>query len=143
MEEIKETKIDINSENFVDAILSNKPFETIVDLSKKANLNYIYMSKYTPTIAAVLIEDIALLEFLRKQGADLNQTNSYNQTALHAAFRYNKVDAAKYLLAIPEVKKDIADIYGTKPIDWAKYSGYDTLINVYKKMTSKDEGLTK
>ena len=136
-------KNNISSEIFVDAILSNKDLKTIEKLSESADLNYIYLSEYTPFIAATMVENIEVLNFLVKNNADVNQVNSYNQTALHHAFRYNKIKSATYLLNLKETKIDLKDIYGTRPIDWAKYNRNQELINLYNEAKNKEDGLIK
>lgn len=128
-----------NSENFIHAILrTGNDFKNIIKYAKKVDFNYIYMSQWTPTTAAAFMENIEVLKYLRKKGVDLNQTNEYKQTALYYAFRYNKIESAKYLLSLPEVKKDLADMYGTKPIDWANYWDYKTLKSLYNKNSEND-----
>lgn len=136
-------KNNISSEMFIDAILSNKDLKTIEKLSKSADLNYIYLSEYTPLIAATMVENIEVLNFLVKNNVDINQVNSYNQTALHHAFRYNKIKSAKYLLSHKKIKIDLQDIYGTRPIDWAKYNTNQELINLYNEVKNEEDGLIK
>lgn len=138
-----EIEIDMNSEKLIDAILSDKSLEDIKKLKENADLNYVYVNEYTPIIAAVMAENLQVLDYLVEKGADINQTNSYNQTALHFAFRYNKIKSATYLLNKQEVKKDVKDIYGTKPIDWAEYYDYKKLIKLYNSFKTKEEGLIK
>jgi len=134
--------LDMDSLKLIDAILSNKNLTEIEALTKKANLEYVYL-EYTPMIAAAMKENIDAMALLMTKGANINQTNNDSQTALHYAFRYNKIKSAKFLLNLKEIKKDLKDAYGTRPIDWAKYCNYKELIKLYNHAKNKNEELNK
>lgn len=77
--------------------------------------------------AAIAKNDMASLEKLLKNGAEINKPNKfYKETPLNFAVRAERADCVKFLLE-HGADKTIRDVWGKTPLENAKRLGYDEI----------------
>lgn len=80
-------------------------------------------------LKAALRGDIAAMEQLLAQGADINTRNDQGETALRIAAVNNDVPVARFLLD-KGADPNMADIYGRSPLSRAAGEGYNALLKM-------------
>lgn len=63
---------------------------------------------------------------------NINMRDEKGRTPLHIAAAYGRIFSVEFLLKYG-AKKDVEDIYGKKPIDYAKMNGYDKVVEMLKR----------
>lgn len=75
---------------------------------------------YTPLMIAASENDTETMLSLLADGADINETDDYGQSALHQAVSYENYEIAKLLLE-KGATVDLVDSYDTTPLNLAAY----------------------
>ncbi|KMY51317.1 M48 family metallopeptidase [Peribacillus loiseleuriae] len=78
------------------------------------------MEGYTPLMIAVSENDTEIMLSLLADGADMNETDDYGQSALHLAVSSENTETAKILLE-KGATVDLLDSYATTPLNLAAY----------------------
>lgn len=121
----------VMDENKKIALFYNKlrgPMFAIESLYKR---NYDYVSfrfeKVDCILAAIANNDLAAVEEMLKNGADINKPNKfYKETPLNFAVRSEHVDCVKFLLQ-HGADKTRRDVWGKSPLENAMRLGYDEI----------------
>ena len=142
--------LSTNADQFQENSSTTPNFIKIVKLLLNQNINLNVLSKITgtsPLITALLIGDVALIEFIIKNGADPNFCDkSGKNTALHIAVELNSFALVLILLDLG-ANKDLRNNEGKTPLDIAinlknrlnnSYSSGDinNFFNDHKKITN-------
>ncbi|MFJ7974526.1 M48 family metallopeptidase [Peribacillus sp. NPDC096379] len=84
---------------------------------------------YTPLMIAASENDTETMLSLLSDGADINETDDYGQSALHQAVSYENYEIAKLLLE-KGATVDLVDSYDTTPLNFAAYMGNIKLVTL-------------
>jgi Zn-dependent protease with chaperone function len=125
-ESLKEPKgrvwVGLVSAFFLIIILSAGAFFTVQAIEEMDIFSDIAMEieGTTPLINAAMENDVEEMDVLLKEGADINETDEENSSALHWAVYYSSYDAAEYLLQ-QGADPNTIDVYDSTPLLSAVY----------------------
>ena len=91
----------------------------------KVDKNYIKTHSFAgiyPIHMAVKVRELAIVEYLLKNGADIDSQDGKGQTPLHYAISMKRLEFVKFL-ALNGADLDLPNDFGVTPIHQASYSG--------------------
>lgn len=101
-------------------------------LIKGGNVNYQNSMKMTALLTAIHNKHTAVIHTLLKHGADVTLTNHRHHNPLHVAVLANNIEGLELLVKHPKFQTllEEKDIYGKRPIDYARQSNNTALIHL-------------
>ena len=104
-----EVDVDALNKDFCDMLKDFRPSNSIPENRD---------GDYEVHIASKIGDLVPVLDWLVKNGEDINRLNKYGMTALHKAVIYGNVSTVEFLLS-KNASINIKDGYGCTPIDYA------------------------